>query len=250
MKKEPALADLEKGRRYSAGELYANIHGMLRDRRPDITPYLALFGCSDEVNAATDLVRFDTFGRYGGVFTTRTIGSQIFFHQIQVAVSRGHHSTVFEVNVHIGETEEKGTAVLGELIGRDGARRHCCGALAHILDDFKNMPDEKPSISQTVDGETYLDFIGTLKWRLRPHREEILAAPVPILAITRKNLEVQIDELVRQLHRVIAKNFIPAPLFVYGTISYNHSGKDDEESIEHLSLVTGPDKSDIEHLIR
>jgi hypothetical protein len=249
MKELSFISDLKKSQRYSAEKLFAEVHKIIRGYRPDITPYLALFGCSDEVNAATDLVRFNVFGKYGGVFTTRIIGSQIFFHQIKVGVSRGHHSNVFEVNVHIGEMEEGGKTILGELIGRDGLRRHCCGALAHIIEDFKNMPDEKPSISQTVDGEVYLDFLGTLKWRLKQHQQEILRAPVPILAITHKNLEVQINELAIQLHKVIAKDATLAPVFVYGTISYNHFGRDDEESLEHLSLITGPHKDDREYLI-
>jgi len=248
--KEPCfISDIKKNQRYSAGKLFSEVHKIIRVCRPDITPYVALFGCSDEVNAATDSVRFNIFGKYGGVFTTRTIGSQIFFHQIQVGVSRGHHSNVFEVNVHIGEMEEHGKIIVGELIGRDGVKRHCCGALAHIIEDFQNMPDEKPSISQSIDGEVYLDFLGTLKWRLKPHQQEILAAPIPILAITHKNLEVQINELIRQLHKVIAKDSTLAPMFVYGTISYNHIGRDDEESLEHLSLITGPNKDDMEYLI-
>ena len=249
MKEPPFILGLEKNQRYSAEKLFAEVHKTIRDHRPDMTPYLALFGCSDEVNAATDLVRFNIFGKYGGVFTTRTIGSQIFFHQIKVGVSRGHHSNVFEVNVHIGEMEEHGTIILGELIGRDGVKRPCCGALAHIIQDFQSMPDEKPSISQSIDGEVYLDFLGTLKWRLKQHQQEIVAAPVPILAITHKNLEVQINELIRQLHKVIAKDSALAPMFVYGTISYIHIDRADEESLEHLCLITGPNKDDREDLI-
>ena len=219
MNKLSFISKLKKSQRYSAEDLFAEVHRIIRVHRPDMTPYLALFGCSDEVNAATDLVRFSIFGKYGGVFTTRTIGSQVFFHQIKVGASRGQHSNVFEVNVHIGEMEEHGKIILGELIGRDGVKRHCCGALAHIIEDFQNMPGEKPSISQTIDGEVYLDFLGTLKWRLQEHQQEILAAPVPIVAITRKNLEAQINELVRQLHKVIAKDPTLAPVFVYGTSS-------------------------------
>jgi hypothetical protein len=145
--------------------------------------------------------------------------------------------------------EEDGQMVVGALIGRDGVKRYCCGALAHLIDDFRNMPDEIPSISQTVDGEVYLDFLGTLKWRLKKHQQEIMAAPVPILAITHKNLEVQINELIRQLHKVIARGQASAPMFVYGTISYNHINDDDEETIEHLSIIHGANAEDIEYLI-
>jgi hypothetical protein len=201
------------------------------------------------VNAATDLIRYNIFGIYGGFFTTRAIGSQVFFHQIRVGVSRGHHSNIFEVNVHIGEMEEDGKMVMGALIGRDGVKRACCGALSHLIDDFRTKPDEIPSISQTVDGEVYLDFLGTLKWRLKKHQQDILAAPVPILAITHKNLEVQINELIRQLRKVIAREPELAPMFVYGTISYNHINDDDEESIEHLLIIHGSGEDDSEYLI-
>lgn len=249
MKKASSIANLKKNQRYSAHYLFTEVYNIIHGLRPALTPYLALFGCSDEVNAATDLIRYTVFGKYGGFFTTRTIGSQVFFHQIKVGVSRGHHSNVFEVNVHIGEMAEHGKITVGELIGRDGAKRHCCGALAHIIEDFQKMPDEKPSISQTVDGEVYLDFIGTLKWRLQPYRQEIMAAPVPILAITHKNLEVQIHELIRQLQKIVAQEPVLAPFFVYGTISYNHIGQDDEESLEYLSIINGPDKKDMEIII-
>lgn len=250
MSESTTYSTLVKNRRYDAGYLFSEVHRIIRELRPDVKPYLALFGCSDEVNAATDLIRHNVFGGYGGVFTTRAIGSQVFFHQIKVAVSRGHRSNVFEVNVHVGEMEEDGVTVVGELIGRDGVRRHCCGALSHIIEDFHDMPDEQPSVSQTVDGEVYLDFLGTLKWRLKPHRKDILEAPVPILAITRRNLEVQIAELKRQLHKVVAKEPDLSPIFIFGTISYNHVGRGDEESIEHLSMVHGPGPKDVKYFIR
>lgn len=236
---------IQKGKQYGGEYLFRAVRDRIHAERPDTRPYLALFGCSDEVTGSADAIRASVFGGYGGIFTTRVIGSQIFYQQIKVAISKGHRSNVFEVNVHIGEMSENGRLVYGQLVGRDGQMRNTCGALAHVLEDFREKPDEALSISQMVDGERYIDFLGTLKIRLKSHQSEILAAEVPAIAITRMNLDVQIAELIRQLQKILAVEPGLAPLFVYGTIAYNRTTQPDTKSLEHFYVLDGvhPDRA-------
>jgi hypothetical protein len=167
-----------------------------------------------------------------------------------VAASTGHHSNVFEVNVHIGLEETAGKpAVYGSLVGRDGKRRDCCGALAHVLRDLSEKPDEKPSISQYVDGEVYLDFLSTLKFRIIPRRKEILDAKDRMIAITKVNLEVQIAELTRQLRKYLGTSPETGPMFVFGTISCNRRKKKDLISLEHLVMITGGSDRDVRRIV-
>jgi hypothetical protein len=202
--------------------------------------YPALFACSDEVNAETSGFRTAVLGQYGGFFTTRMIGSQVFYQQIQVALGQGHSSNFFEVNAHVGETIEGGARRYGQLVGRDGVARATCGALGHVLHELRTRTDE-PSVSQVVDGEVYLDFLGTLRLRLQPHRERILSSPDPVLAITRVNLEVQVQELTRQLRRALEKGLATAPVFVLGSVSFNHASSLDEGCLEHFAILEGPE---------
>lgn len=239
---------ITRSREYSPDHLFRCVRDTIHSRYPAMSLYMALFGCSDEVNGTTDTVRAGVLGGYGGIFTTRMIGSQIFYHQIKVAISRGHRSNVFEVNVHIGEHPDNGKRTYGVLVGRDGHKRACCGALAHILEDFQKHPDEKPSISQTVDGEQVLDFLGTLKFRLKPHQAEILAADDPMLAITRINLEAQVRELIRFLRKMGADD--PSPEFVYGTMSINRTESPDTETLEHFYLLDPGRKGEPVDLLR
>ena len=234
---------MEKGKEYSGEYLFRNVRDQIRSIHPEVNPYLALFGCSDEVNGAADAVRASVFGGYGGIFTTRIIGSQIFYQQIKIAISRGHRSNVFEVNVHIGEMIENGRKIYGTLIGRDGNKRATCGALAHVLEDFHQNPGETPSLSQTIDGEVYLDFLATLKFRLKPHVSKILAAENPRLEITKSNLDVQVRELIRQLQKTLANDPSLAPMFVYGTIAYNRTAQPDTTSLEHFYSLEGDQQS-------
>jgi hypothetical protein len=240
---------LVRGRRFHAEPLYRAIDELFCTRWPGLPLYPALFGCSDEVNAETAGFRSVVLGRHGGFFTTRMIGSQVFFHQIQVALAEGHGSNVFEVNAHVGEVEEGGVRRYGTLLGRDGAPRATCGALAHVLHDLRHRADEPPSVSQVVDGEIYLDFLGTLRFRLQPHRAEILAAPDPVLAITHTNLLVQVRELRRQLERSLRQGRARPPLFVIGSISFNHAGYLDEETLEHFIVLHGPDEAEAVDLL-
>ena len=125
------------GQRYGPATLFAGVRAAIGAALPGFKPYMALFGCSDEVNTSVDAERVHAFGTNNGIFTTRMIGSQVFFHQIMVAASTGHHSNVFEVNVHIGVDESaEGPGEYGSIVGRDGKRRDCCGALAHVLKDL------------------------------------------------------------------------------------------------------------------
>lgn len=234
---------IEKSKEYSGEYLFRNVRDQIHSTHPEINPYLALFGCSDEVTGSADAVRANVFGGYGGIFTTRMIGSQIFYQQIKIAISRGHRSNVFEVNVHVGEMLENGRKIYGTLIGRDGNKRATCGALAHVLEDFCRNPDEVPSVSQTVDGEPYLDFLATLKFRLKPHIPKILSAEDRVLEITKTNLDVQIRELIRQLQKTLANEPSLAPMFVYGTIAYNRTTQPDTESIEHFYVLEGDQPS-------
>jgi hypothetical protein len=229
-----------RGTRFHAEPLYRAVHDVLRSGWPSVPLYPALFACSDEVNAETSSFRTAVLGQYGGLFTTRMIGSQVFYQQIQVALGQGHSSNLFEVNAHVGEVVEGGTRRYGRLVGRDGVARATCGALGHVLQDLRTRTDE-PTVSQVVDGELYLDFLGTLRYRLQPHRERILSAPDPVLAITHANLEVQIEELARQLRRALAKGLATPPLFVLGTIAYNHAGELDEGCVEHFIVIEGPE---------
>ncbi|MBI5481092.1 MAG: hypothetical protein HY906_19700 [Deltaproteobacteria bacterium] len=231
---------LVRGTRYHAEPLYRAVHDFLLAGWPRVALYPALFACSDEVNAETAGFRTAVLGQYGGFFTTRMIGSQVFYQQIQVALAQGHSSNFFEVNAHVGEIVEGSARRYGQLVGRDGVARATCGALGHVLEDLRTRIDE-PSISQTVDGELYLDFLGTLRLRLLPHLERILSAPDPVLAITCVNLEVQVQELTRQLRRALAKGLAAAPVFVVGTISFNHAGSLDEGSVEHFAVLEGPE---------
>lgn len=233
------MAGLKRGQRSAATEFYPALRRELERRRPGFVPRPALFGCSDEVNSAADAARHDALGREGGIFTTRLIGSQVIYHQLAVAVSRGHRSNCFEVNVHLGERARDGRLVHGELTGRDGETRACCGALAHVLADFRTAPAAAPSVSQVVNGETVLDFLGTIKFRLNPFRDEILADPEPMPAITRRNLTVQVGELVRHLRTLAAADPDLLPAFVIGTIAWNRDAGD-EESLESFLLLTGP----------
>lgn len=244
-------AIIEKSREYSAEYLFRNLRDRIHSLHPEMSPYLALFGCSDEVIGTADAIRANVFGGYGGIFTTRVIGSQIFYQQIKVAVSRGHHSNVFEVNVHIGELEENGRKVYGALIGRDGMKRSTCGALAHVLDDFQNKPDEQLSISENQDGEQHLDFLGMIKFRLKSHQSEILKSPSPMLEITKRNLEVQTKELIRHLQKMLAADGGAgmAPVFVYGTIAYNRTIQPDTEALEHFYLLEGSRADQIKNLL-
>ena len=228
-----------RGTRYNAEPLYRAVHDCLRSGWPGVTLYPALFACSDEVNAETAGFRTAVLGQYGGFFTTRMIGSQVFYQQIQVALGQGHSSNLFEVNAHVGEIVEGATRRYGRLVGRDGVARATCGALGHVLHDLRTRTDE-PAVSQVVDGERYLDFLGTLRYRLQPHRERILSAPDPVLAITYANLEVQVQELTRQLQRALAKGLATAPIFVLGSISFNHAGDLDAECLEHFLVLEGP----------
>lgn len=232
---------IRKGKEYCAEYLFQNMRDWIHAIHPETVPYLALFGCSDEVTGVADSVRAGVFGGYGGIFTTRVIGSQIFYQQIRVAISRGHRSNVFEVNVHIGESEENGHRVYGSLVGRDGRKRSACGALAHVLEDFQTKPAEELSISQTQDGEQHLDFLGMIKHRLKSHRSEILKSPEPMLAITRKNLEVQTRELIRHLQKMLGSKLVAGlpPVFVYGTIAFNRTVQPDTESLEHFYVLEG-----------
>ncbi|OGH56239.1 MAG: hypothetical protein A3G34_06020 [Candidatus Lindowbacteria bacterium RIFCSPLOWO2_12_FULL_62_27] len=242
---------VRKGAEYDADYLFRNVRDAIHALHPETTPYLALFGCSDEVTGSADAVRTGVFGGYGGIFTTRVIGSQIFYQQIRVAISRGHRSNVFEVNVHIGESEEAGRRTYGSLIGRDGRKRSACGALAHVLEDFQTKPDEELSISQTQDGERHLDFLGMIKFRLKPHQAEILKSPDPMMAITRKNLEVQTAELVRHLQKMLASDLGAglAPVFVYGTLAFNRTVQPDTESIEHFYMLEGNAPDQLRNLL-
>lgn len=240
---------IEKGKEYGPEYLFRSVRDRIHAIHPEINPYLALFGCSDEVTGSADAIRANVFGGYGGIFTTRVIGSQIFYQQIKVAVSRGHRSNVFEVNVHIGDMEENGRRVHGFLVGRDGQKRATCGALAHVLEDFQKNPNEILSVSQTVDGEQHLDFLGTLKFRLKSHRSEILFSSNPVMSITKKNLEVQILDLIRLLQKMLAADPDLAPMFVYGTIAYNRTVQPDTKSLEHLYLIEGAAAGDVKSLI-
>jgi hypothetical protein len=234
---------LVRGRRSHAEPLYRAVEECLRSGWPRVPLYPALFACSDELNAETAGFRASVLGQFGGFFTTRMIGSQVFYQQIQVALAQGHSSNLFEVNAHVGETVEGEVRRYGQLPGRDGVARPTCGALGHVLHDLRTRTDE-PSVSQVVDGELYLDFLGTLRYRLQPHRERILSAPDPVLAITYANLEVQVAELIRQLQRALAKGLAAAPLFVVGSVSFNHAGELDDESLEHFVVIDGPEPGD------
>lgn len=116
-------------------------------------------------------------------------------------------------------------------------KRATCGALAHVLEDFCRNPEEVPSVSQTIDGESYLDFLATLKFCLKPHIPKILAAEDRVLEINKTNLDVQVRELTRQLQKTLANEPSLAPMFVYGTIAYNRTTQPDTESIEHFLRV-------------
>jgi len=228
---------LKKGFRYSPEDIYSSIVDSIMLLQNGFKPHLAFFGCSEEVNAESEIIRHKIFDRFGGIFTTRMIGSQVFYHQLKVSVSRGHTSNVFEVNVHIGEIKENNQIIYGHLIGRDGKQRATCGALCHILDDFVQKPDEQLSISQSIDGELYIDFIATIKFRLRPHIEYILNAENRFLAITYKNLEVQMNELIRQLQKILFQNPEKGPMFAIGTFSFNRNDQTDKQTIEYLYML-------------
>ncbi|RJR41115.1 MAG: hypothetical protein C4576_18485 [Desulfobacteraceae bacterium] len=233
------MPEVIKGKRYEPAALYDGVRAGIDAALPGFKPYMALFGCSDEVNTSVDAERVRAFGMNNGVFTTRMIGSQVFFHQIMVAASTGHHSNVYEVNVHIGVDETaEAQAAYGCILGRDGKKRACCGALAHVLNDLLAKPDERPSISQYVEGEVYLDFLSTLKFRIIPRRQEIIDAEDRMVAITRVNLEVQIAELTRQLRKYLSASPETGPMFVFGTISYNRRKGGDLISLEHMAMVT------------
>ena len=232
-----ADSPIKPGKEYDPEYLFRTVRDRIHSVHAGIDPYLALFGCSDEVNGSADSTRAGVFGGYGGIFTTRIIGSQIFYQQIKVATSRGHRSNVFEVNVHIGEIEKDGRRTYGMLIGRDGQKRATCGALAHVLEDFQKRPDDELSISMTDGEEKHLDFLAMLKFRLKPHVAGILSAPDPIQEITRKNLDVQIKDLVRHLQNMIAADKTLAPLFVFGTISYNRTTQPDTNSLNHFYIL-------------
>jgi len=239
-----------KGKQYTPRALFTKVRREIHAKAPRFIPYAALFGCSDEVNSAADLERFAAFGTHGGIFTTRIIGSQVFYHQIKVALGTGHKTNVFEVNVHIGEEKDaRGRVAYGHITGRDKRRRACCGALTHVLEDFRTHPREKPSVSQHVGGEVYLDFLGTLKFRLKQYRSEILSAGNPIMAITRRNLDAQVAELAVRLRNDIAEHPKDGPFFVYGTISYNHTRGADRLSLEHFLMITGPGPADVYALL-
>ena len=240
---------IEKGGEYGAEYLFRVVRDRMHAAHPQLQPYLALFGCSDEVTGEADSARSSVFAGYGGIFTTRIIGSLIFYQQIQVATSRGHRSNVFEVNVHIGEVEENGRRIYGALVGRDGQKRSTCGALAHVLEDFRANPDEVLSISKMTDGEKHLDFLGMIKFRLKPHVDQILRAANPVLAITRKNLEVQTHDLIQHLQKTLTKDPDLAPFFVYGTITYNRTMQPDTESLEHFHILEGGDPKDLLSLL-
>jgi hypothetical protein len=247
---EKARSLLIKGKRYRPAAFFAKVRAAIGEALPGFKPYMALFGCSDEVNTSVDAERVGAFGTNNGIFTTRIIGSQVFFHQIMVAASTGHHSNVFEVNVHIGiDGTMEGPLAYGSLIGRDGKKRDCCGALAHVLKDLSEKPAEKPSISQYVDGEVYLDFLSTLKFRIIPRREEILGAENRMTAITRVNLEVQIAELTRQLRKYLAASPQTESMFVFGTISYNRRKQKDLISLEHLTMITGGTDGEVKRIV-
>jgi hypothetical protein len=244
------MTSIIKGAQYRPGALFERIRTIIHANLPGFKPYMALFGCSDEINSATDSERVEVFGKHSGVFTTRTIGSQVFFHQIRVAISTGHHSNVFEVNVHIGEyQDENGQKAFGRLIGRDGHERTCCGALAHVLEDLHLHPDETPSISQWIDGEVYLDFLSTLKFRIKPHQDEILRSPNQMIAITHMNLDAQLEELKRQLQKCVATEPSALPIVLFGTISYNRTKKPDLLSLERFLLITGNRSEDVTSLL-
>lgn len=240
---------MQKGKEHSGEYIFRTVRDYIRSIDSSINPYLALFGCSDEVTGSADAARASVFGGFGGIFTTRIIGSQIFYQQIQIATSRGHRSNVFEVNVHIGEMIEDGHKVYGALVGRDGHKRATCGALANVLDDLHNNPSETPQISRTEDGEVYLDFLGTLKFRLRPHFKEILAAENPVMAITKINLDVQVHDLIHQLQRIMTKDPSYAPMFVYGTIAYNRVAQPDTKSLEHFYALHGDRRDQVVNLL-
>lgn len=245
-------AILERGKEYDGEYLFRYVRDRIHSIDPKVSPYLALFGCSDEVTGTADSMRANVFGGYGGIFTTRVIGSQIFYQQIKVAISRGHRSNVFEVNVHIGETEENGRRVYGALVGRDGTRRAACGALAHVLEDFQTKPDEPISIStKTQDGEQHLDFLSMIKFRLKSCRSEILKSPEPMLEITKRNLEIQTKELCRHLQKMLATDTGDGlvPVFVYGTIAHNRTTQPDTESLEYLYLLEGPRPDQLRDLL-
>ena len=243
------MSGIIKGKRYRPATLFAGVRAVIGAALPGFKPYMALFGCSDEVNTSVDAERVRAFGTNNGVFTTRMIGSQVFFHQIMVAASTGHHSNVFEVNVHIGVDETaEGLGAYGSIVGRDGKKRDCCGALAHVLKDLSTKPDERPSISQYVDGEVYLDFLSTLKFRIIPRRQEILDAEDCMSAITRVNLEVQIAELTRQLRKYLSASPKRGPMFVFGTVSYNRRKEKDLISLEHMAMIKGGEDRDVRRI--
>lgn len=239
----------DKGRQYCSEFLLQKIRDRIHSVHPDIMPFLALFGCSDEVNSTATAIRQNVFGGYGGIFITRIIGSQVFYQQLKVATSRGHRSNIFEVNVHIGEMQEEGQTVMGQMMGRDGSIRPTCGALAHVLEDILEHPDALVSISKTEADKMYLDFLGTLKFRLNAVAADLLASECPMLTITQKNLEVQVNELVKQIQRLLKDDPSLAPLFVYGTITYNRMEEPDTESLEHLYVIEGPEAGQIESLL-
>jgi hypothetical protein len=58
-----------------------------------------------------------------------------------------------------------------------------------------------------------------------------------VLEITKLNLQVQVNELTRQLQRLIANDPSVAPMFVYGTIAYNRTAQPDTTSLEHFYVV-------------
>ncbi len=230
---------VEKGREYDPRYLFEAIRDRIAFESPGFEPFLALFGCSDEVQSATDEMRASVFSSHGGIFSTRIIGSQIFYQQVKVALGQGHRSNVFEVNVHIGETREGGRVTRGRLCGRDGVERPTCGALTHVVEDFRAYPDETPSISSTENGILFIDFLGSLKYRLHARRAEILAAESPIESVTRMNLEVQVRELVGVLERFLAADPSLGPLYVLGTVTVNRVEMPDTEILERFLKMDG-----------
>ncbi len=243
------MTSIVKSREYSSDYLLQHVRDVIHASHPNLTPFLALFGCSDEVNSGAASVRQSVFGGYGGIFITRIIGSQVFYQQLKVATGKGHRSNVFEVNVHIGEMEENGQRVLGKLIGRDGQVRPTCGALAHVLEDFMERPDEILSVSKTEADKLYLDFLGTLKFRLNTIKIDLMVAENPMLTITQKNLEFQMRELVNQLRRILTDNPAQAPFFAYGTITCNRTEQPDTESLEYFYRIEGGAETQIHSLI-
>jgi len=215
------------GRRYPAAAFFAALDGLLTRQLDGHPLWYALFTCSDEVNSRVGAARQRQFGDPHGIFTTRVIGAQVFAQQVAVAAHSGHASNVYEINIHLSLAVAGDSDCYREVIGRDGVRRAFCGALGHILNDFRKHAAGPTAARLTDPGD--LDLLGTLAARLLPDRDAILSAVDPFFAITHRHLEVQVASLAQLLRRM---NDLSRSDIVLGTITWNRTEDPDLVSLE------------------